>query len=301
MKIGTRGSELALIQARDVQARLAAAGFDAEIVTITTRGDRREIPRDPADIGKALWTREIEEALHEGSIDLAVHSLKDLPAELPEGLVVGAVLPREDPGDVLVSRGAPLSLVELPEGARVGTGSIRRAAALAKARPDLRVVELKGNVPTRLRRLDEGDFDAIVLAAAGLNRLGRNPTGLCAIDPAIMPPALCQGVVAVEVREGDVGTAWVTALDDPVTMTATRAERALLAELEVGCGAPVGGLAVVEGGGVMVYGEVLSPDGSRWVREVDQGPVAEAAAVGRAVGEALASGAAAPLLESLRS
>lgn len=292
---------MALVQARDVRARLAAAGFEAEIVTITTTGDRREIPRDPADIGKALWTREIEEALADGDIDLAVHSLKDLPAELPDGLVVGAVLPREDPGDVLVSRDHPVSVVELPEGARVGTGSIRRGAALLKVRPDLEVVELKGNVPTRLRRLEEGDFDAIVLAAAGLNRLGRNPRGLHPIDPTVMPPALCQGVVAVEVRGTDIGAPWIAALDHPVTMTATRAERALLSELEVGCGAPVGGLASIEGTRVTVFGEVLSPDGSLWVREVAEGPVAEAATVGRAVGQALVTGAASDLLKALRS
>lgn len=213
---------------------------------------------------------------------------------------MGAVLPREDPGDVLVSRGDPRSVGELPENARVGTGSIRRAAALAKARSDLNVVELKGNVPTRLRRLEDGDFDAIVLAAAGLNRLGRSPSGLHLIDPTIMPPALCQGVVAVEVREGDIEAEWVTALNDAVTMSTTRAERALLAELEVGCGSPVGGLASVEGARVTVFGEVLSPDGSRWVRELDEGPVADAASVGRAVGRALVEGEAAELLQSLR-
>ena len=230
-----------------------------------------------------------------------MHSLKDLPAELPDGLVVGAVLPREDPGDVLVSRDHPVSVPELPEGARVGTGSIRRGAALLKVRPDLQVVELKGNVPTRLRRLEEGDFDAIVLAAAGLNRLGRSPRGLHPIDPTVMPPALCQGVVAVEVRGTDARAPWIAALNHPVTMTATRAERALLTELEVGCGAPVGGLASVQGTRVTLFGEVLSPDGSRWVREVAEGRVAEAATVGRAVGQALLTGAAADLLKSLRS
>ncbi len=270
-------------------------------MTITTTGDRREIPRDPADVGKALWTREIEEALHDGSIDLAVHSLKDLPADLPEDLVVGAVLPREDPGDVLVSRDAPRSVDDLPAGARVGTGSIRRAAALARARGDLRVAPLKGNVPTRLRRLEEGDYDAIVLAAAGLNRLGRRPHGLHSIDPTVMPPALCQGVVAVEVRAEDVDAQWVTALNDPVTMSTTRAERALLAELEVGCGAPVGGLAVVEGTRVTVFGEVLSPDGGHSVREMGEGPVGDAASIGRAVGQALVSGDGAALLQALRS
>lgn len=301
LRIGTRGSDLALTQARQVADRLGAAGVDGEIVTITTTGDRREIPRDPADVGKALWTREIEEALAEGDVDLAVHSLKDLPAELPTGLIVGAVLPREDAGDVLVSRGEPRSIDDLPEGARVGTGSIRRAASIRKIRPDVRVVELKGNVPTRLRRLEDGDFDVIVLAAAGLNRLGLEPPGLHPVDASVMPPALCQGIVAVEIRQEDAREHWVEALNHPVTMSATRAERALLAELEVGCGAPVGGLATVTDGAMTVYGEVLSPDGRTWVRERDRGPAEDAEAIGHRVGRALVEGEAAPLLRSLRS
>ena len=276
------------------------AGVDAEIVTITTTGDRREIPRDPADIGKALWTREIEEALASGDIDLAVHSLKDLPADLPTGLMIGAVLPREDPGDVLVSRERPRAVEDLPTGARIGTGSIRRAASLRRARSDVDVVELKGNVPTRLRRLDEGRFDAIVLAAAGLNRLDLHPPGRHPLPPDVMAPALCQGIVAVEIRQEDRSEAWVADLDHDRTMAATRAERALLAELGVGCGAPVGGLAVVDDGTVRLFGEVLSPDGSRAVRETAEGPVEEAEALGRSVGRALAEGDASELLASLR-
>lgn len=281
--------------------RLSRAGYESAIVTITTAGDRREIPREPADIGKALWTREIEEALAQGEIDLAVHSLKDLPAALPRGLMVGAVLPREDPGDVLVSRDEPRAIEELPEGARVGTGSVRRGASLRKARPDVDVVELKGNVPTRLRRLEEGDFDAIVLAAAGLNRLVLSPGGAHPLDPSVMPPALCQGIVAIEVRQEDRTKGWIEALNDAVTMTATRAERALLAELEVGCGAPVGGLARVREGRLEVYGEVLSPDGRRWARKSVRGAEEDAAELGRAVGRALLEGEGAAILDSLRS
>lgn len=281
--------------------RLGEAGFESEIVTITTTGDRREIPRDPADIGKALWTREIEEALASGDIDLAVHSLKDLPADLPTGLMVGAVLRREDPGDVLVSRHRPRSVQELPEAATVGTGSIRRQASLRKARPDLDVRELKGNVPTRLRRLEEGRFDAIVLAAAGLNRLGLQPPGRHSLDADVMAPALCQGIVAVEIRQEDRLEAWVGALNHPRTMSATRAERALLGELGVGCGAPVGGLARVdEAGTLRIFGEVLSPDGTRAVREAAEGPVEDAESLGRQVGRALVEGEAADLLASLR-
>ncbi len=281
-------------------ARLEGAGLAGEIVPITTTGDRREIPRDPGEIGKALWTREIEEALHEGDVDLAVHSLKDLPAELPRGLIIGAVLPREDPADVLVSRGRPRPIEELPRGATVGTGSVRRAASLRRARPDLEVVELKGNVPTRLRRLEEGDFDAIVLAAAGLNRLGLRPSGAFHLSDDVMPPALCQGIVAVEVRQEDLREHWVQALDDAVTMSAARAERALLRELGVGCGAPVGGLTRVENGRLRAFGEVLSPDGRESVREEGEGSAEDAEEIGRAIGRSLREGKAAPLLESLR-
>lgn len=283
-------------------ARLREAGVESEIVTITTTGDRREIPRDPADIGKALWTREIEEALASGDIDLAVHSLKDLPADLPTGLMVGAVLPREDPGDVLVSRERPRSVQDLPVGATVGTGSIRRQASLRKVRPDLDVRELKGNVPTRLRRLEEGRFDAVVLAAAGLNRLGLHPPGRHSLDADVMAPALCQGIVAVEIRQEDRLEAWVAALNDARTMSATRAERALLSELGVGCGAPVGGLARVddEAATLRIFGEVLSPDGTRAVREAAEGPLEDAGSLGRQVGRALGEGEAADLLAVLR-
>lgn len=301
LRIGTRGSDLALAQARQVAARLEAEGLAAEIVRITTTGDRREIPRDPAEVGKALWTREIEEALRAGEIDLAVHSLKDLPAELPRGLIVGAALPREDPADVLVSRSQPRSVSDLPSGATVGTGSIRRAASLRRARSDVEVLELRGNVPTRLRRLEEGAFDAIVLAAAGLSRLGLSPDGAFRLDDEVMPPALCQGIVAVEIRQEDAREHWVGALADGDTMWAMRAERALLAELEVGCGAPVGGLAAVEGDRLRVYGEVLSPDGRASVREEAEGPLGEAEALGRRVGRALVDGAGASILRSLGS
>lgn len=289
-----------MAQARQVAARLEREGLDAEVVTITTTGDRREVPRDPADIGKALWTREIEVALSSGEVDLAVHSLKDLPAELPVGLTIGAVLPREDPSDVLVSRGTPRTVSELPSGARVGTGSIRRAASLRRARPDVEVVELEGNVPTRLRRLEEGAFDAIVLASAGLNRLGLRPPGAFVLDDGVMPPALCQGIVAIEIRQEDLREHWVDALTDVGTMSVTRAERALLRELGVGCGAPVGGLGTIREGVLHVFGEVLSPDGREWVRESVEGPVADAEELGSRVGRMLVEGVAAPLLKSLR-
>ncbi len=268
-------------------------------MTITTTGDRREIPRDPRDIGKALWTREIEEALRDGEIDLAVHSLKDLPAKLPEGLEIGAVRPREDPRDVLVSAGDPVPVDGLARGARVGTGSTRRVAALLRSRPDLEVVPLKGNVPTRLKRLEEGAFDAIVLAAAGLNRLGLKPPGGVPLEPDVMTPALCQGIVAIEVREADLGAPWVAALDHEETATATRAERALLGALGVGCGAPVGGLARLGEGTVEVFGEVLSLDGASHAAERASGPTEEAAALGRAVGRRLVEDSAAELLAEL--
>lgn len=289
-----------MAQARQVAARLEAEGLAAEIVEITTTGDRREVPRDPADIGKALWTREIEVALSTGDVDLAVHSLKDLPAELPVGLTIGATLPREDPSDVLVSRGEARPVAGLPSGARVGTGSIRRAASLRRARPDVEVVELKGNVPTRLRRLEEGAFDAIVLASAGLNRLGLRPPGAFVLDDEVMPPALCQGIVAVEIRQEDLREHWVGGLAHAETMTVMRAERALLRELGVGCGAPVGGLATIRDGVLRVFGEALSPDGREFVRESVEGPPGDAEALGSRVGRMLVEGAAAGLLTSLR-
>jgi hydroxymethylbilane synthase len=291
---------LALVQARAVAERLGEAGHETEVVVITTSGDAGVRATEPGQAGKALWTQEIEDALAVGTIDLAVHSLKDLPADLPSGLTLGAVLTRQDPRDVLISRDRPVAPSDLDEGARVGTSSIRRAAALRSMRPDVNVVELKGNVPTRLRRLEAGDFDAIVLAAAGLNRLGRKPTGARALEPDEMCPALCQGIVGIEVRREDEAADWVRVLNDPQTLRAARAERALLRTLGVGCGAPVGGLAVVDGDELELRGVVWSHDGSREVEVSLRDDHSDPVSLGVRVGRALLDGAAADLLVELR-
>jgi len=301
LKIGTRGSDLALVQARGVARSLKQLGRDSEIVVITTTGDRRSRKPDPGEIGKALWTLEIEQALATGEIDLAVHSLKDLPADLPEGLILGATPSRQDPRDVLIGREDITDASELPPGSRVGTGSVRRRAALLAANPELQVEELKGNVPTRLQRLEDGDFDAIVLAAAGLRRLGLEREGMLHLDPLVMPPALCQGIVGVEVREADIDSGWVRGLRHAPSWTAALAERAFLGTLQVGCGAPVGGLATVQDGRVRLRGVVMSPDGDRRFEAVEEGPTGEARVVGLRVGAALVDGKASELGEELRA
>jgi len=301
LRIGTRGSDLALVQARAVARRLEALGRASEIIVITTTGDRRSRAPEPGEIGKALWTLEIEEALADGEIDLAVHSLKDLPADLPEGLALGATPVRQDPRDVLIAREGPVSVETLPRGSRVGTSSVRRRAGLLRANPALEVVSLKGNVPTRVRRLEAGDFDAIVLAAAGLNRLEMQPDGLFPLEPEVMTPAICQGIVGIEVRETDLEADWVRALRHDETWVAARAERAFLGTLEIGCGAPVGGLAGVSDERVELRGVVLGPGGDRYFESRISGPVDDAEEVGRAVGRELVEGDASGLVGELRS
>jgi hydroxymethylbilane synthase len=300
LKIGTRGSDLALAQAGQVAALLEASGRAPEIVVIETSGDRGVVPAADT-VGKTLWTKEIEDRLLAGSIQLAVHSLKDLPSDLPPGLSLGTVLAREDPRDALVSKKEPWRVDQLPSGARIGTGSGRRAAALRAMRADLSIEPLKGNVPTRLQRLESGGFDAIVLAAAGLRRLGLQPPGLLLLDPEDVPPALGQGVIAVEVRESDADAEWLASLVDEDTLAAARAERALLRVLDVGCGAPVGGLATVSGATLSLFGVVMSPDGRRRVRRSDAGPAASPEALGEAVGRALLEAAGDELMAELRS
>lgn len=305
LRIGTRGSELALWQARHVAGRLSKLeGAPAiEIVEIRTEGDH-VLDRPLSEVpGKAFFTKEIEEALGRGEVDLAVHSLKDLPTELPSGLTIAAVLEREDPRDVWLARGgaAGPSLATLPAGSRVGTSSLRRRALLARHRPDLELVDLRGNVPTRIRRLEEGRYDAIVLAAAGVKRLGleAHVTEFLALDQFL--PAVAQGAVAVEIREGDDATAtWVGRLDHPATRAATAAERALLARLEGGCQVPVGALATLAGDELRLVGEVVALDGSRHVHGACLGPVAEGERLGRALADELLAGGADSILDAIR-
>jgi hydroxymethylbilane synthase len=251
VRIGTRGSALALAQARQVAALL---GGEHDLVEVVTSGDRGEAVSD-----KERWVRELDRALLDGEIDCAVHSAKDVPATLPEGVVIAAVPPRADPRDALC--GMP-SLAALPAGARVGTSSLRRTSQLRALRPDLEVAELRGNVDTRLRRLAHGDYRAIVLAVAGLVRLGRVDTGV-ALDELV--PAAGQGCLAVTVRAG--AERLVAAIDDAPSARALAAERALVRALEADCHTPVGAHARVEGEEVALRAFVGAVDGSAWVRD----------------------------------
>jgi hydroxymethylbilane synthase len=270
LKIGTRSSELALRQARLVQAALEARGVATELVTYRTVGDKR-LDEPLSSIGaKGLFTKELEHDLLRGKTQIAVHSLKDLPTESPSGLLVGAVLEREDPRDALVVNGRILaqSLDDLPRGSRVGTSSLRRRAQLLATRPDLEVAELRGNVPTRLKKIDEGRVHAAILAAAGLHRLGAHQHIACYLDAPAWLPAAGQGAIAVQVRADDVRVRELAdAMNDPATMRAVRAERAFLAALEGGCQVPIGALALptAEGGGVL-HGLIADIRGSRVVR-----------------------------------
>jgi hydroxymethylbilane synthase len=270
VRIGTRSSELALRQARLVQAAFESRGRECELVTYRTVGDKR-LDEPLSSIGaKGLFTKELEHDLLRGKTQVAVHSLKDLPTDSPDGLIVAAVLEREDPRDALVVNGRILaqSLDDLPRGSRIGTSSLRRRAQLLAARPDLEVAELRGNVPTRLRKIDEGRVHAAILAAAGLHRLGAHQHITCYLDAPAWLPAAGQGAIAVQVRDDDAATrAMVEGMNDVPTMRAVLAERAFLAALEGGCQVPIGALAVpsTDGGGVL-HGMIASIDGRRVVR-----------------------------------
>lgn len=292
LKIGTRGSPLALAQARETRARLMAAHDmpeDAfEIMVIQTTGDAIQ-DRPLSEIGgKGLFTLEIEELLHSGGIDIAVHSMKDMPTVLPDGLVLSTFLPREDVRDAFISPKYK-SIDELPRGATVGSSSLRRRAQLAAVRPDLQLVEFRGNVQTRLRKLDEGVADATFLACAGLQRLGKadiaNP-----IPIEQMLPAVAQGSIGIEQRVGDEAvSALLAPINDEATTIRLTAERAFLKVLDGSCRTPIGGLAILDGDELEFRGEVLRPDGSRVFNGVWHGAAADAEAIGIEAGEALKS------------
>lgn len=269
IRIGTRTSELALRQARLVQAALGAQGLETELVTFKTVGDKR-LNEPLSSIGaKGLFTKELETALLKRKIDVAVHSLKDLPTESPDGLQVGAVLEREDPRDALVVNGRVLaaSLEELPRGSRVGTSSLRRRAQLLAARPDLEVAELRGNVPTRLMKIDEGRVHAAILAAAGLHRLGAKQHISCYLDVPAWLPAAGQGAIAVQSRSNDERIRpLIEAMNHAPTMRAVSAERAFLAALEGGCQVPIGALAIETDGVSTLHGMIADMNGTRVVR-----------------------------------
>jgi hydroxymethylbilane synthase len=291
LRIGSRGSPLALVQASEVQSRIAAAhGVDAaaiEIKIIRTTGDVVQ-DRPLADAGgKGLFAKEIEEALLAGSIDLAVHSSKDLPTVLPAGLVLAGFLAREDVRDAFISRKAK-SLRDLAPGAMVGTASPRRAALVKRLRPDLQVAMLRGNVETRLRKLDAGEVDATLLAVAGLKRLGLLSAATAILDPDEFVPAVGQGAIGIETRADDGRIrALVAAIDDPDTGAALTAERAFLAVLDGSCRTPIGGHAKLEHGELRFRGIVIKPDGSEAFETLRQGSRAAAEALGADAGHEL--------------
>lgn len=293
LRIGTRGSRLALAQA----ATVADAIGDAELVTIKTAGDR---PGAGSGDDKSRFVREIERALLEGEVDLAVHSAKDLPIELPEGLELVGVPPRELPADVWL--GGAASLAAVAEGARVGTSSLRRRSQLLALRPDLEVTPLRGNVDTRLRRLAAGDFEGIVLAAAGLRRLGREAEIGFVLGPRELTPAAGQGALALEARAGDVGaSAAAAAITDPRALVELTAERAVVRGLEADCDTPIGISSVREGDALGLLGYAGSADGSEWVRESVSGDPAQPVALAEALLEKLETAGAQRILADASS
>jgi hydroxymethylbilane synthase len=312
LRIGTRGSALALWQANYVAALLAVK---TEIVRIRTSGDRLQ-SASPAQIneqigsegGKGIFIKELEEALISGEVDVAVHSMKDVPTEIPASLTFAAILSREDPRDCLISRSGK-ALDKLPPGARVGTSSLRRQAQIRHVRPDLEALSLRGNVDTRIRKLDAGEFDAIVLAVAGVNRLGANDRITQVLDPALMLPAVGQGAIGIETRAQDWDTSDAAAtLDSVETRACVTAERALLHELQGGCQIPLGALALlVPGVGlgshderlssswdskaatqeVLIEAAVFSADGKEFVRRSERGSSADPVGAGKRLGRTL--------------
>ncbi|MFT3690206.1 MAG: hydroxymethylbilane synthase [Paenirhodobacter sp.] len=295
LKIGTRGSPLALAQAYETRDRLMAAHdlpeTAFEIVVIKTTGDDAALIAADRALkelgGKGLFTKEIEEALSAGRIDIAVHSMKDMPTAQPAGLVLDCYLPREDVRDAFVSL-HHAGIADLPAGAVVGSSSLRRRAQLANRRPDLKLVEFRGNVQTRLQKLQDGVAEATFLAMAGLNRLGRAGVARGAIEPEEMLPAVAQGAIGIERRMADRR---VAALLEPIhhadTAQRLAAERAFLATLDGSCETPIAGLALLEGGEVWLRGEILRPDGSEAIRGALRGPVADAVEIGAALAREL--------------
>jgi hydroxymethylbilane synthase len=295
LRLGTRASALARWQADWVAARLRERGVTVEMVPITTQGDVKTGPLGQIG-GQGLFTKELQRALLECQIDLAVHSLKDLPTAPVEGLSIAAVPERESTADVLISLKAA-DIESLPSAARVGTGSLRRKAQLLHLRPDLVIQDIRGNVETRLRKLDEGEYDAIILAEAGLKRLGLARRITCVISRITMLPAVGQGALAIETRDDDEPTRSMLApLDHYETHCSVLAERTLLFALRAGCLAPVGALARIEGERLVLDAVVLSSDGKRRLVASGSSDVASAIAVGQQVAEDLLSQGAAELI-----
>ena len=297
LRIGSRGSQLALWQAHHISALLRERGHEVELEIIKTTGDKiTDVAL--AKVGtKGMFTKEIEEALAEGRIDLAVHSLKDLPTELSQGFEIAAVTTRENPRDVFCSRKYE-SIEDLPRAARVGTSSLRRQAQLKAVRPDLDIHPLRGNVDTRLRKLEAGEYDAIILAAAGLNRLGKTQLVRQVIPAEVMCPAAGQGALGIEIRAGDSMTRQHLAfLDDAAARATTTCERALLNRLGGGCQVPIGAFAEVRDGRLHLEAIVADPDGSKILRESRDG--SDPVQLGESVGEILLQRGGDAILEAV--
>lgn len=300
--LGTRGSKLALWQANFIAGRIGeVVGVDVEIQTIKTSGDKI-LDAPLAKIGgKGLFVKEIEEALASGEVDLAVHSMKDVPTELPEELFIGAMTERADPRDVLVSKGA-LKLAELPEGAHIGTSSLRRKAQLAKYRPDFVFGDLRGNLDTRIRRIEEGRYDATILAAAGIDRMGWSDRIAERIDSEVMISAVGQGAIGVEIRKDDNFMIELCGrLTHLATALAVRAERRLMRRLEGGCQVPIGALATLDDRTLTIEAIVASLDGTRLLRDIASGRASDPEAVGDEVAAKLLADGAAEILEEIRA
>jgi hydroxymethylbilane synthase len=324
LRLGTRGSPLALFQARLVAQRIAASGGPAsDIIVIRTSGDQlANAPLSEAG-GKRLFVKEIEDALAGGDVDIAVHSSKDMPAELPDGLAIGAVLPREDPADALVLPGqdrgrGPFSALagnptadfdiaaireRIGRSARIGTGSVRRSAQLRRLFPRASFQNVRGNLDTRLRKLDAGDYDLLVLAAAGLRRLGFDSRISMKVSLDDCIPAPGQGIIAIEIRDGDAGVrAAVAPVNDAETAAALDAERALVVALGGGCQMPIGGVATPAGASALELSAIVaSLDGTRAIRYKKVGTKAEAKALGRDVAEYLLNAGASKILDESRN
>ena len=297
LRIGSRGSQLALWQANHIAALLRERGHEVELEIIKTTGDKiTDVAL--AKVGtKGMFTKEIEEALAEGRVDLAVHSLKDLPTELSPGFEIAAITKRENPCDVFCSR-KYASVGALPQGARVGTSSLRRQAQLKALRPDLEIHPLRGNVDTRLRKLEAGEYDAIILAAAGLNRLGKAELVKQVISADIMCPAAGQGALGIEIRAGDAATRQHLAfLDDAAARATTTCERALLNKLGGGCQVPIGASAEMRGGRLHLEAIVANRDGSKVLRESRDGD--DPVKLGNDVGETLLARGGDAILEEV--
>jgi hydroxymethylbilane synthase len=304
LRIATRKSQLALWQAEHVATLLRQAhpGLGIELVPLLTQGDRIQ-DRSLASIGgKGLFIKELEVAIEDLRADIAVHSMKDVPADLPDGLVIAAVLKRADARDALITTSGISRLEDLPQQARVGTSSLRRQAQLCALRPDLRIEALRGNVDTRLRKLDAGGMDAIVLACAGLMRLGLESRITARLDPKVCLPAVTQGVIGIECRSNDARTlALLRVLEDPPTRKVMQAERAFAAHLGGSCQSPIAAYAELDADQIRLDGLVAEPDGSRLLRDSSSGSSENPAALGRQLAERLLGAGAGSLLERLRA